>query len=401
MSATRPVDGPRDRSPGTVGSVGTVGTVGSVERPTTWELLRRHGISRREFLQFCTATAAAIGVESTMIPEVVRALETKPRIPVMWLHGLECTCCSESFIRSAHPIAQDIVFNMISLDYDDVLQAAAGHQAEEIRLAMMRDHPGEYILAVEGNAPTADGGVYCTVAGQTFEQILLESAKHARFVVAWGSCASNGCVQAAYPNPTGATPVRKMVFDKPVINVPGCPPIAEVMTGLLTYILTFDRLPELDRTGRPKAFYGQRVHDKCYRRAHFDAGQFVESWDDEGAQKGWCLYKMGCRGPTTYNACSSMMWNGGVSFPIGSGHGCIGCSENGFWDNGPFYERLSGIPVPGIESTPNQIGKVAAGVAAGAVAAHGISYAIKHAGERKAEREEQGKQGKVEQGQGE
>jgi hydrogenase small subunit len=372
MSATRPDAGAPARSS---------------ERPTTWELLRKHGISRREFMQFCTMTAAAIGVESTMIPEVVRALETKPRIPVMWLHGLECTCCSESFIRSAHPIAQDIVLNMISLDYDDTLQAAAGHQVEEIRRAMIRDMPGEYVLAVEGNAPTADGGVYCTIAGETFENILLESAEHARFVVAWGSCASNGCVQAAYPNPTGAVPVRKMVFDKPVINVPGCPPIAEVMTGLLTYILTFDRLPELDRIGRPKAFYGQRVHDKCYRRAHFDAGQFVEQWDDEGAQKGWCLYKMGCRGPTTYNACSSMMWNGGVSFPIGSGHGCIGCSEDGFWDNGPFYERLSGIPVPGIESTPNQIGKWAAAAAGAAVVAHGVSYAIKHARDPKTKQE--------------
>ncbi|MCP5044582.1 MAG: hydrogenase small subunit [bacterium] len=348
-------------------------------RPTTYEVLRQHGIGRREFLKFCTATAAAMGLQATMVPRVVRALESQPRIPVMWLHGLECTCCSESFIRSAHPIAQDIVFNMISLDYDDTLQAAAGHQAEEIRTNMIRDYPGEYILAVEGNAPTKDGGVYCTIGGQSFLDMLLESAEHARFIIAWGSCASNGCVQAAYPNPTGAKPVRKLVFDKPVINVPGCPPISEVMTGLITYILTFGRLPELDRMNRPKAFYGQRVHDKCYRRAHFDAGQFVESWDDEAAKKGWCLYKMGCRGPTTYNACSSMMWNDGVSFPIGSGHGCIGCSEQDFWDNDSFYERVTGIPVPGIESTPDKIGKVAAGVAAAGAVAHGVSYAVKQA----------------------
>ncbi len=78
------------------------------------------------------------------------------------------------------------------------------------------------------------------------------------------------------------------------------------MTGVLTYILTFGALPELDRYGRPKMFYGQRIHDKCYRRAFFDAGQFVEAWDDDGAKKGWCLYKMGCRGPTTYNSCSTV-----------------------------------------------------------------------------------------------
>lgn len=342
-----------------------------------YDVLRKHGVKRRTFLKFCTLTAAAMGFDFAMVPKIVHALETKPRIPVIWLHGLECTCCSESFIRSSHPIAQDIVLNMISLDYDDTLQAAAGHQVEEIRKKVMKDHPGKYILAVEGNAPTKDGGVYCTVAGQSFLDILRETAKDAMAVIAWGSCASYGCVQAAYPNPTGATPVHELITDKPVINVPGCPPIADVMTGTLTYILTFGRMPELDRIGRPLMFYQQRIHDKCYRRAHFDAGQFVEKWDDECARLGWCLYKMGCRGPMTYNSCPTIKWNKRVSFPIGSGHGCIGCSENNFWDNGAFYEQVSGVPVPGIESTPEHIGEAAAVVAGVAVAAHFTSYTIK------------------------
>ncbi len=188
---------------------------------------------------------------------------------------------------------------------------------------------------------------------------------------------ANGCVQAAAPNPTGAKPVHELIRGKEIINVPGCPPIAEVMTGVLAYVLTFGRLPELDRSRRPKMFYGQRIHDKCYRRAFFDAGMFVESWDDEGARKGWCLYKMGCRGPTTYNSCSTIRWNDGVSFPIGSGHGCIGCSENNFWDNGPFYERLSSIPVPGIESTPQKIGKTLAVAAGVGAAVHFGAFAAK------------------------
>jgi hydrogenase small subunit len=347
------------------------------KRPTTYEVLQSHGVDRRTFLQFCAAAAAAMGLDATVLPQVVQAMETKPRIPVLWLHGLECTCCSESFIRSSHPIAQDVILNMISLDYDDTLQAAAGFQAEECRAKIVKDYPGAFILAVEGNAPTKDGGVYCTIGGKTFLQILRETAAQAKAVVAWGSCASNGCVQAAYPNPTGAKPVHELISGKPVINVPGCPPIAEVMTGVLTYVLTFDRLPDLDNFGRPKMFYGQRIHDKCYRRAFFDAGQFVETWDDHGAKMGWCLYKMGCRGPSTYNSCSTFKWNNGVSFPIGSGHGCIGCSEAGFWDNGPFYNRLSGIPVPGIESTPDQIGKVAAVAAGVGVAAHYASYLVR------------------------
>jgi hydrogenase small subunit len=346
-------------------------------RPSTFDILRAHGIDRRSFLKFCTQSAAAIGLSAAMVPKVVAAMENKPRIPVIWLHGLECTCCSESFIRSSHPIAQDIVLNLISLDYDDTLQAAAGFQVEEIRRKVMKEYKGEYILAVEGNAPTNDGGVYCTVGGETFLSILQETARDAKAIIAWGSCATNGCVQAAKPNPTGAKPVHKLITDKPIINVPGCPPIAEVMTGVLTYILTFDKLPELDRSGRPKMFYAQRIHDKCYRRPFFDAGQFVEAWDDEGAKKGWCLYKMGCRGPTTYNSCSTIKWNCGVSFPIGSGHGCLGCSEENFWDNGPFYQRLSNIPVPGIESTPDSIGKTLTVLSAAGMAAHLASVAVR------------------------
>jgi hydrogenase small subunit len=346
-------------------------------KPSTYDILRAHGVDRRSFLKFCTQAAAAIGLSSAMVPKVVAAMEKKPRIPVIWLHGLECTCCSESFIRSSHPIAQDVVLNLISLDYDDTLQAAAGFQVEEIRKKVMKDYKGEYILAVEGNAPTNDGGVYCTVGGESFLNVLQETAKDAKAIVAWGSCASNGCVQAAKPNPTGAKPVYKLISDKPIINVPGCPPIAEVMTGVLTYILTFGELPELDRQGRPKMFYAQRIHDKCYRRPFFDAGQFVEAWDDDGAKKGWCLYKMGCRGPSTYNSCSTVKWNCGVSFPIQSGHPCIGCSEENFWDNGPFYQRLSNIPVPGIESTPDTIGKTLTVLSGAGIAAHLVSVATR------------------------
>ena len=344
---------------------------------STYDLLRKHGVDRRTFLKFCTTTAASLGLAPTMVPQLVAAMEKKPRLPIIWLHGLECTCCSESFIRSSHPIAQDVILNLVSLDYDDTIQVAAGFQVEEARKKTMKEFKGNYILAVEGNAPTKDGGVYCTIAGEAFVDILKECAEGAKAVVAWGSCASNGCVQAAKPNPTGAKPVHEILGHQTVINVPGCPPIAEVMTGVLAYILTFDALPELDRFGRPKMFYGQRIHDKCYRRAFFDAGQFVESWDDDGARKGWCLYKMGCRGPSTYNSCSTVKWNNGVSFPIQSGHPCIGCSENNFWDNGPFYSRLASAPLPMIDATPDKIGKVLVGITAAGAAAHAVSYAIR------------------------
>ena len=262
---------------------------------------------------------------------------------MVWLHFLECTCCSESFIRSSHPIVADVLFDYLSLDYTETLQAAAGHQAEACLQDTIKKYPGQYILLVEGSVPVNDDGVYCCIGGRSAEDILKEAAEHAAAVIAWGSCASNGCIHKAKPNPTGATPIQKLIR-QPVINVPGCPPIGDVMTAVVAHLLVLGRAPDLDSQGRPKEFYGRRVHDTCYRRAFYDAGLFVEAWDDDGARKGYCLYKMGCRGPVTYNACSVTRWNGGTSYPIQSGHGCIGCSENNFWDNGPFYQHLASFP---------------------------------------------------------
>src|SRR5581483_10737167 len=80
--------------------------------------------------------------------------------------------------------------------------------------------------------------------------------------------------------------------------------------------------------------------------------------------------KMGCRGPTTYNSCSTLCWNEGTGWPVKSGNPCIGCAEEGFWDNGPFTQRLANVVVPGIEATPDKIGKTLVGISAVGVAAH-------------------------------
>jgi hydrogenase small subunit len=342
-----------------------------------WEQARMRGYSRRDFLQFCSWLAAAAGIESSGVTKVVKALEAKARLPVVWFHFQECTCCSESFIRSSHPIVSDIVLDRISLDYTETLQAAAGKQAEEALHQTMQKYKGEYLMLVEGSVPTEADGVYCCIGGRTALDIVTEAAKDAKAIVAWGSCASNGCIQAAKPNPTGATPVHKVVSGKPIINVPGCPPIAEVMAGTVVHLLAFDRIPELDGLGRPKAFYSRRVHDTCYRRPNYDAGLFVETFDDENAKRGYCLYKVGCRGPVTYNSCGVIRWNNGVSYPIQSGHGCIGCSEASFWDNGPFYRHLAAFPGFGIETTADTVGLVVGAATVAGVAAHAITTNIR------------------------
>lgn len=241
---------------------------------TQYEVLRRRGICRRDFLKFCSMAAVALGLGPMGHLEIAHAMETKPYLPVLWINGLSCSCCTESFIRSAHPLASDIILSMIALDYQDTIMAAAGDQAMECFEEAISTYKGRYILAVEGNPPLGEEGMYCIDGGRPFMDKLQRGAAGAKAIVAWGTCASWGCVQAARPNPTQATPIHKVIHDKPIIKVPGCPAIPDVMSNIVAYILTYDQIPKLDSQGRPEVFYGKRVHDQCVRRAHFDAGQF-------------------------------------------------------------------------------------------------------------------------------
>ena len=339
---------------------------------TTYEFLKSRGISRRDFMKFCGIMGSMLGLKASGVEQVVDAFMTKPRVPVIWEHFQECTCCSESFIRCSHPIVQDILLEMISLDYDATIMAAAGQQALDAQKAAMKENYGNYILLIEGAVPLGNPG-YCTLGGRSALDVLKEDVRGAKAIIAWGNCASSGCIQHARPNPTDAQPIHKIIKGKPIVNVQGCPPIADVMAGVITYILTFDKLPELDQQLRPKVFYGRRIHDTCYRRPCYDAGLFVQSFDDENAKKGYCLYYMGCKGPNTFNSCAVIKWNLGVSYPIQSGHGCIGCAEPNFWDYEPLYEHIPYTYGFGVESNADKIGAGLAGIALGGVVAHAIA----------------------------
>jgi hydrogenase small subunit len=323
--------------------------------------LQKHGISRRTFLKFCTTMASAMALSPAAAAEMANKLAHARRQSVIWLSFQECTGCTESITRAHKPSLESLIFDFVSLDYHHTLQAASGHAAEQAREQAMHENGGSYILIVDGSIPMKDGGVYSTIAGMTNLDMLQQVAKDAAAIVAVGTCAAFGGLPMAAPNPTGAVPVSHIIHDKPIINIPGCPPIPVVMTGVLAHVLTFG-IPELDDHLRPKAFYGDSIHDRCYRRPFYDRGQFAKSFDDEGARKGWCLYELGCKGPTTHNACATVKWNNGTSFPIQSGHGCLGCSEPDFWDAGGFYKALS---TGSNDMSSVALGALAAGAALG------------------------------------
>ena len=319
------------------------------------DFLVASGVSRRAFLKRCFGLAAMLGLPAAAAAEIAHGLGRARRRSVVWLSFQECTGCTESLTRSYAPTFESLIFDFISLDYHHTLQAASGAAAEAARHEA--SSAGGYLLIVDGSVPLGGQGACSTIAGRTNLDILVESVEAAQVVIAVGSCAAFGGLPAADPNPTGAVGVEYLMDNgslarRPLVNLPGCPPLPEAVAATLAHFVTFGRLPALDALHRPLSIYGNTVHDRCPRVSFFNQGLFAESFDDEGARKGWCLYKLGCRGPVTHNACATIKWNGGTSSPIDAGHPCIGCSEPGFWDQGGFYqaELDPSAPVPRSEA---------------------------------------------------
>ncbi len=315
-------------------------------------LLAQHGISRRTFLKWVSATTALLMLPPRFEPLVAKAAALTNRIPVIWLECQSCTGNSEALLRAAGPTIDELVFQVISLEYADVLMAASGFQAEQRLQDAIKAYRGKYILIVEGSIPQGLNGAYGTIgpSGTTFLERVQQTADGAAAVIAVGACAFYGGVGGATPNPTGAVGVSDVVKGKPIVNIPACPMNPANLMGTILHFALTGNLPALDNLLRPTFAFGYRIHDNCERRAHFDAGEYVQQWGDLGARNNFCLYKMGCKGPMTYNNCSIIRYNEATNWPIGAGHGCIGCSELDFWDRYAYERPLANadISAPGL-----------------------------------------------------
>jgi quinone-reactive Ni/Fe-hydrogenase small subunit len=227
-----------------------------------------------------------------------------------------------------------LIFDYISLDYHELLMSASGDQSETILENIIHNQKGQYVLIVEGAVPLGLDGKYLRIGpkGETGIELLKKCAKDAALIIAVGSCALDGGVVAASPNPTGAVGVAEALGRKDVINIPGCPTNPSNIVGTLLSYIMFEELPPLDSFNRPLWAYEGRIHDNCERRGHYELGEFVKEWGDIGAKKGWCLFEMGCKGPFTNVNCPTMKFNKGTSWPVQAGHGCMGCVEVGFFD---------------------------------------------------------------------
>jgi hydrogenase small subunit len=355
----------------------------AVEHQTIAEHLKACGVSRRNFIQLCGTlmVSAPVGLALTSkksVLQVAAAIGKTKRPSVIWLHFQDCTGCSETLLRTSKPDVADLILNVISLDYHETLMAASGYQAEAALKQAVADNLGKFILVVEGSIPTKDNGQYMKLAGRPAIDVLKEIGPKAAAVVAMGSCAAWGGVPSADPNPTGAQGVDSILTEKPVVNLPGCPTNPYNLLAVVLEYATMNRLPALDQYNRPKFAYDRLIHEHCPRRAHFDAGRYVKEFGDDGHREGWCLYKMGCKGPVTHAACSTRHFNEVPDvWPIGIGAPCVGCTEKDIAFRVPIFQtvEIHGATPP--ESYPlvnmpiGTVGTVAAatvGVIAGGIA---------------------------------
>jgi hydrogenase small subunit len=315
-------------------------------RGSLYQALEQRGLTRRSFLKFCAAVTATLALPPHYAHRIAEALTTAERLPLIWLEGQDCAGNSEALLRASRPTVTELLLDSISLDHHHLLMAPSGRNVEKSIHDTISAFPGRYLVVIEGSIPLADGGVYCTIGGRAFAEIVRETCANALATIAVGACAWDGGLPAASGGATGAVGAGAFLQDVRLINIPGCPANVENIVGTIVHYLTFGDFPALDGQGRPLFAFGDLIHDHCERLPHFRARRFVRAWGDAGAQQGWCLYQMGCKGPYTNANCPTVKFNSSTSWPVDAGHGCVGCMAFRFWDAMNFYEQGGPAQLP-------------------------------------------------------
>jgi hydrogenase small subunit len=305
-------------------------------------------ISRRSFLGYCIASAAALKLSSLDLLKLQAALANPNAPNVIWLHGSGCSGCSVSFLNRITANASDtlpasaasVLTDSISLVYHPTLMAAAGQTASDA--ALQAANNGPYILIVEGGIPTAFDGACCWAWSRNGEDITIQKvvtalAPGASSIVAVGTCAAFGGVSASGVNPGTVVPLSTAI-NQPTLNISGCPPHPDWIVWAIAQLLanggTLPSNLPLDRHNRPlgtwpDGIYGAEVHAKCPRHDNPHAATF--GIDNQ------CLIKLGCYGPGTMAPCPTMLWNDGSNWCIDANANCISCTEPTFPDAGDLY----------------------------------------------------------------
>ncbi|MGV7223465.1 MAG: hydrogenase small subunit [Nitrospinales bacterium] len=300
-------------------------------------------IKRREFLKYCIGSAAALGLDMSIVAKLDKALAAdNPGLPnVIWLSGASCTGCTVSLanlINGQEPTdVADLLINHIDLMFHPNLMGAAGDLAVQNLLTTIEN---PFILAVEGGIPTAFNGHACMLWTESGNEITameavsnLANNSNLKAILCIGTCSSFGGIPGGYPNPTTIKSVGELT-GKSTINIPGCPTHPDWIAWTVANLLA-GNIPSLDLYGRPASLFqgeSRNVHENCPREE--DDHAYAHSFGVEGL----CLKRLGCKGEETQGDCPRRKWNNSTNWCIGANSICLGCTEKGFPDSfSPFY----------------------------------------------------------------
>jgi hydrogenase small subunit len=277
----------------------------------------------------CQNYSMRLELTAVLVQKAVESINENQikKASLVWLELTGCSGNIISLLDGANPDFKTLALNLVNFVYDNSLMAAEGEAAMEKLFSVLGD---DYILAVEGAVSTKENGLYNIIGrwnGQpiTALRAIKELGEKASHVIAVGTCASDGGISAAAPNPADCVGIQK-ILNRKVIKLPGCPCHPDWFMGTLAHIMLFGE-PELDERNRPKMFYSTLIHDICPRRPYFDQGIFASKLGEKT-----CMFKLGCRGPVTRVDCPIRKWNDRVNWPIEDDSPCIGCAMFGFPD---------------------------------------------------------------------
>lgn len=299
------------------------------------------GMTRRAFLRdaSCSIALLSIGLkgcagarlhEASGRP-VASSAAPDGRLPILWVEAGVCTGCAVSLLSTTQPVVEDVL-DVARIEFQETLSDEAGSRLVDRLRRVAQDARGEFVLVVDGAIPTG-ACARMTVVGVdgsgrelTAQGLIEELVPQAGLIVALGTCASFGGVAAAANHVTSSVPLGDLVGERTIVRIPGCPPQPTWIAGTLAGFLGGE-VPSLDELGRPLEYFAETLHQRCPRKAAFDAGEFaVVPGEPER-----CLFAVGCKGPMTKSDCGMRLWHGRSSC-IRVGHPCMGCTSSAFPD---------------------------------------------------------------------
>ncbi len=185
------------------------------------------------------------------------------------------------------------------------------------------------------------------------KNLIIDLAQKAEFVLGVGTCASFGGIGADselegkglqyFKRKKGGAlgPDFRSKSGMPVINLPGCPCHADVLSGTLSELLTANTI-RLNHLNAPEEWFDVMVHQGCTRNEYHEYR--VE--EKKFGEKGCMFFYMGCSGPLVTGPCNKNLWNRRSS-KTRVGVPCFGCTRPDFPQPFPFFEtrNIEGIPI--------------------------------------------------------